>query len=60
MSKESEEQATPERWSARAKTEVVLRLFRASSAGGRRGGICQRRGNHPSDSCIGEGDEYFR
>ena len=28
MSKEQEEQARPERWSARAKTEVVLRLFR--------------------------------
>ncbi len=28
MSKEQDEQATPERWSARAKTEVILRLFR--------------------------------
>ncbi len=28
MSKERDEQATPERWSAKAKTEVILRLFR--------------------------------
>ena len=28
MSKEQDEQATPERWSAKAKTEVILRLFR--------------------------------
>jgi transposase len=31
MSKEQDEQATPERWSAKAKTEVVLRLFRGES-----------------------------
>lgn len=28
MSKEQEEQTTPERWSARAKTEVILRSHR--------------------------------
>ncbi len=28
MSKERDEQATVERWSAKAKTEVILRLFR--------------------------------
>ena len=31
MSKEPEEQTPPERWSARAKTEVVLRLFRGEA-----------------------------
>ncbi len=31
MSKEQDEQATPERWSAKAKTEVILRLFRGES-----------------------------
>ena len=31
MSKEQEEQATPERWSAKAKTEVILRLLRGES-----------------------------
>lgn len=31
MSKESEEQAPPERWSAKAKTEVILRLFRGEA-----------------------------
>ncbi len=31
MSKEQAEQATPERWSAKAKTEVILRLFRGES-----------------------------
>ena len=33
MSKEQDEQATPERWSAKAKTEVILRLFRGESVG---------------------------
>ncbi len=33
MSKERDEQATPERWSAKAKTEVILRLFRGESVG---------------------------
>ena len=28
MSKEQAEPATPERWSTKAKTEVILRLFR--------------------------------
>jgi len=31
MSKEQDEQATPERWSAKAKTEAILRLFRGES-----------------------------
>lgn len=30
MSDEQEEQATPERWSAKAKTEVIPRFFRGS------------------------------
>ncbi len=37
MSKEREsEQALPERWSAKAKSEIVLRLFRGESEAGRR------------------------
>ena len=31
MSKEQEEQTSPERWSAKAKTEVILRLVRGES-----------------------------
>ncbi len=31
MSDKQEEQTPPERWSARAKTEVILRLFRGES-----------------------------
>ena len=31
MSKEPDKQARPEQWSARAKTEVILRLFRGES-----------------------------
>ncbi len=31
ISKEQDEQATPERWSAKAKTEVILQLFRGES-----------------------------
>ena len=31
MSKEAREQVSPERWSAQAKTEVVLRLFRGEA-----------------------------
>ena len=30
---DSDEQATPERWSAKAKTEVILRLFRGERVG---------------------------
>ena len=34
MSKERDEQTTPERWSTKAKTEVILRLFRGEGVDG--------------------------
>ena len=37
MSKEQQEQAPSERWSARAKTEAILRLFRGESGHGEPG-----------------------